>query len=103
MLISDSKYTDEEIIIRQQVSLLFVDLRARSPFGRCTLAFVRLASGIVADPIHKPTPAVPRAEPKDEIERFLAATIAKSSLWQKANRDQCLVTQSIRIALTRRN
>jgi hypothetical protein len=33
--------------------------------------------------------------------RFPAATIAKSSLWQKANRDQRLVTQTIRIALTR--
>jgi hypothetical protein len=27
--------------------------------------------------------------------------IAKSLLWQKANRDQRLVTQTIRIALTR--
>jgi hypothetical protein len=35
------------------------------------------------------------------IERFPAATIAKSSLWQKAYRDQCLVAQSIRIALSR--
>jgi hypothetical protein len=67
------------------------------------VAVVEANSRIVADPIHKPTPADPRAEPKDEIERFLAATIAKSSLWQKANRDQCLVTQSIRIALTRCN
>ena len=35
------------------------------------------------------------------MERFPAATIVTSSLWQKANRDQCLVTQTIRIALTR--
>jgi hypothetical protein len=33
--------------------------------------------------------------------RFPASTSAKSSLWQKANRDECLVTQTIRIALTR--
>jgi hypothetical protein len=38
---------------------------------------------------------------QNTIERFRAATIAKSSLWQKANRDQCLVTQTIGIALTR--
>ena len=30
-------------------------------------------------------------------------TTAKLSLWQKANCDECLVTQSIRIALTRCN
>jgi hypothetical protein len=32
-----------------------------------------------------------------------AATFANSSVWQKANRDECLVTQTIGIALTRRN
>jgi hypothetical protein len=64
---------------------------------------VEANSRIVTGPLQKPTPADPRAEPKDEIERFPAATIAKSSLWQKANRDECLVTQSIRIALTRCN
>jgi hypothetical protein len=41
----------------------------------------------VADPLHKSTPAALAAEPKDEIERFPAATIANSSLWQKAYRD----------------
>jgi hypothetical protein len=35
--------------------------------------------------------------------RVFLATIAKSSLWQKANRNQCLVTQTIEIALTRYN
>jgi hypothetical protein len=38
---------------------------------------------------------------QNTIERFRAATIANSSLWQKAHRDQGLVTQTIRIALTR--
>jgi hypothetical protein len=42
------------------------------------------------------------AGPKEEIESFLA-TFANSSVWQKANRNQCLVTQTIGIALTRRN
>ena len=31
------------------------------------------------------------------------ATIAKTSMWQKANRNECLVTQTIGIALTRYN
>jgi hypothetical protein len=35
--------------------------------------------------------------------RVFLATIAKTSLWQKANRNKCLVTQTIRIALTRCN
>jgi hypothetical protein len=39
-------------------------------------------------------------QPKDQIERFCEATIANLSLWQKAYRDQGLVTQTIRIALT---
>ena len=35
--------------------------------------------------------------------RVFLATIAKTSMWQKANRNQCLVTQTIGIALTRYN
>jgi hypothetical protein len=35
--------------------------------------------------------------------RVFLATIAKTSMWQKANRNECLVTQTIGIALTRCN
>jgi len=80
------------------------DLARRCDAGlpvSCHLAAVEANGRIVADPIHKPTPAALRAEPKDEIERFLAATIANSSLRQKAYCDECLVTQTIGITLTR--
>jgi hypothetical protein len=66
------------------------------------LAVVEANSRIVTDPIHKPTLLDPRAEQKARL-RGSCGTTAKLSLWQKANRDECLVTQSIRIALTRCN
>ena len=86
-------------------SLLFVDLVSEVTIWQMYAGFREVRGRmIVADPIHgSRRQRFRRAEPKDEIERFFAATIAKSSSWQKANRDQCLVTQSIRIALTRRN
>jgi hypothetical protein len=54
-----------------------------------------------APPPHK-SQAAPGRSRKKRLRVFLA-TFANSSVWQKANRDQCLVTQTIGIALTRRN
>lgn len=64
-------------------------------------AVVEAYGRIVADPMHKLTPAALRAELEYEIERFPGARIANTSLWQKAYCDERLVAQTIRVALTR--